>query len=128
MRTDDHSGTHTLTERIIGGALRVANILGTGFLETVYTNALAHELRRNGLAVTVGARLLVRYEGVIVGTFIADLIVEDQVIVELKVAAALHPRHVAQCLNYLQATRKTVCLLLNFGTSRLEVRRVVGPG
>lgn len=76
-RTDDHPGTHALTERIIGGAFRVANVLGTGFLETVYTNALAHELRRSGLAVTVGPRLLVRYEGVIVGAFIADLIVED---------------------------------------------------
>ena len=113
-----------LTERIIGCAFKVANTLGHGFLEKVYENALAHELRKAGLAVTQQHGLEVYYDGALVGEFQVDLVVEGTVLVELKAVAGLQEVHVAQCLNYLRASGKPVCLLLNFGRS-LEVRRLV---
>jgi GxxExxY protein len=113
-----------LTERIIGCAFKVANTLGHGFLEKVYENALVHELRKAGLAVVQQQGLEVHYDGVLVGEFQVDLLVEDRVLVELKAVAGILEVHVAQSLNYLKASRKPVCLLLNFGPS-LQVRRLV---
>ncbi len=113
-----------LTERIIGCAFQVANALGHGFLEKVYENALAHELRKAGLRVDQQHRLEVHYDRVLVGEFQVDLFVEGQVLVELKAVSGLQDVHVAQCLNYLKASGRTVCLLLNFRTS-LQVRRLM---
>ena len=112
-----------LTEQIIGAAYRVAKSLGYGFLEKVYENALAHELRKAGLKTEQQHGIKVHYDGVIVGDFVADLIVEDRVIVELKAARAIDDIHVAQALNYLKATRLPTCLLINFGKSGVELRR-----
>ena len=92
-----------LTEQIIGAAYRVAKSLGYGFLEKVYENALAHELRKAGLKTEQQHGIKVHYDGVIVGDFVADLIVEDRVIVELKAARAIDDIHVAQALNDLKA-------------------------
>lgn len=99
--------------------------MGAGFLEKVYENALAIELRRAGLEVAQQQRVEVRYSDVQVGEFIADLLVDGAVIVEVKSVKALDHVHTAQCLNYLKATGLQVCLLVNFGTPKATVRRVV---
>ena len=114
-----------LTERVIGCAYAVGNTLGNGFLEKVYENALAHELRKAGLQVEQQRNLKVVYDGVVVGDYVADLLVDNSVLVELKSAKAFDDIHVAQCLNYLKASGLQVCLLINFGTPRVEVKRVV---
>jgi len=95
-----------VTERIIGCAFRVANALGHEFVEKVYENALAHEMRKCGLGVVQQRGIVVFYDDVIVGEYTANLLVEDQVIVELKVVAALSDVHLPQCRNYLRATSK----------------------
>lgn len=114
-----------MSNRIIGCAFTVANALGSGFLEKVYENALALELRRAGLAVAQQHGVRVVYLGVTVGEYVVDLLVEDAILVELKTVRALDRVHRAQCINYLRATGMRLCLLLNFGTPRLEIKRVV---
>ena len=114
-----------VTERIITCVYRVSNTLGSGFLEKVYENALAIELRKNGLKVEQQYPIRVFYNSEPVGDFAADLLVEDCVIVELKAARSLDDIHSAQCLNYLKATGLTICLLLNFGRPRAEVKRLI---
>jgi GxxExxY protein len=91
-----------------------------GFLEKVYENALAPELRKAGLAVTQQPGIVVCYDGVVVGQYAVDLLVEETVMVELKAVKTLDG---AQCINYLKATGLPLCLLLNFGKSRIEIRR-----
>jgi len=124
MDTDKHR-LNQITEQIIGCAYTVGNQLGCGFLEKVYENALAHELRKAGLVVAQQQPITVRYDGVVVGDYIADLLVAECVMVELKAVKALDDVHLAQCLNYLKATGLQVCLLINFGNPKVEVRRVV---
>jgi GxxExxY protein len=114
-----------LTERVIGCAYAVSNGLGSGFLEKVYENALAHELRKGGLRVAQQHGVSVRYDGVVVGEYAADLLVEDLLLVEVKAVKALDDVHLAQCMNYLKATGMKLCLLVNFGQPKAEVRRVV---
>jgi GxxExxY protein len=126
MKMDERDARLLLpvTERIIGCAFRVANALGHGFVEKVYENALAHEMRKCGLGAVQQRKIVVFYDDVIVGEFTADLLVEDQVIVELKVVGALSDVHVPQCRNYLRATGKPLCLLINFGQPKVEIRRI----
>jgi GxxExxY protein len=114
-----------ITEKIIGCAFKVGNALGPGFLEKVYENALAHELKKAGLGVEQQKAIDVFYDGVLVGHFDADLLVEKVVLVELKTAKAFDAIHLAQCLNYLKATGLKICLLINFGSPKVEVKRVV---
>jgi GxxExxY protein len=121
----DRTIINGVTERIIGCAFTVANTLKCGFLEKVYENALAHELAKNGLVVAQQIGITVDYDGVIVGAYTADLLVEDTVLVELKTVKVLDAIHSAQCLNYLVATGLQVCLLFNFGNPRLEIKRLV---
>jgi GxxExxY protein len=116
---------NALSERIIGCAIAVANGLGSGFLEKVYENALAHELRKAGLTVAQQQGVSVVYDDVIVGEYAADLLVEAAIVVELKAVRTLDDVHQAQCMNYLRATGMHLCLLLNFGRPRLEIRRIV---
>jgi GxxExxY protein len=113
-----------ITEKIIGCAYTVSNVQGVGFLEKVYENALAHELRKIGLSVQQQHAIHVMYDGVIVGEYVADLIVEDCVLVELKTLKTIDELHQAQCINYLKATGIRLCLLLNFGTSRVGIKRI----
>jgi GxxExxY protein len=119
------SAPDPLTERILRGAYQVSNTLGAGFLEKVYENALALELRRSNLGVLQQHPVKVQYLGQTVGDFVADLLVEDQVLVELKAVKSLEPIHQAQCINHLKATGLQICLLLNFGTPRLEIQRLI---
>jgi GxxExxY protein len=116
---------NAITERIIGCAYTVSNTLGAGFLEKVYENALAHEMRKQGLQVTQQHPAPVVYDDVVVGDFVADILVEEAVLVELKAVKALDNVHMAQCLNYLKATGLGMCLLLNFGDPKLMIKRIV---
>jgi GxxExxY protein len=125
MSPAEREELNAITEKIIGCAYRVANGLGTGFLEKVYENALTYEMGKAGLKVERQVKLEVRYEKVIVGEFVADLVVEGKVLVEIKAAKAVNDAQVAQCMNYLRATGLSVCLLLNFGKSKIEVKRLV---
>jgi GxxExxY protein len=114
-----------LTEAIVGCAFKVSNALGVGFLEKVYENALAVELRRAGLKVQQQYPMKVTYEGTVVGDFAADLLIEESVVVELKALSGIEAVHRAQCLNYLRAAGLRVGLVINFGRPKLEVKRVV---
>ena len=113
-----------LTEKIIQAFFAVNNILGYGFLEKVYENAMIIELNKLGLKVVKQKNIKVYYKGQIVGDYYADLLVEDKVIVELKSAEILSREHEAQLLNYLKATNIKVGLVLNFG-KKAEFRRKV---
>jgi GxxExxY protein len=121
----DRRNLNDVTGQIIGSAFKVANVMKCGFSEKVYENSLFHELTKNGLSVQQQVGITAYYDGVVVGTYAADLLVEGTVLVELKAIKALDPAHSAQCLNYLAATRLPLCLLLNFGRPRLEIKRLV---
>src|SRR5690606_21460425 len=112
-----------LTHRIIGCAFAVHRILGPGFLETVYRNALVCELQDCELSVDAHRSRDVLYRGTRVGRFVADVVVNDTVIVEVKAVQKVIPVHEAQLINYLTATGLDVGLLVNFGADRLEYRR-----
>lgn len=103
--------------------MKVHRTLGPGFLESVYLNAFAYELRRIGFAVEIGQRINVRYENVIVGDFVADLVVNDFLICELKAKTGLAKADEVQLVNYLVATNRNYGLLFNFGTSSLQFKR-----
>jgi len=113
-----------LTERVIRCAFAVSNTLGCGFLEKVCENALAHELRKAGIPAEQQHGITVFYEGVAVGEYAADLLIEGVLLVELKAVKELDDIHLAQCLNYLKATKLRLCLLMNFAKPRLEIRRI----
>jgi len=121
----DERRLNEITERIIGCAYDVANGLGGGFLEKVYENAMRIDLKRAGLAVMQQYPMPVTWRGELVGDYYADLLVENAVIVELKAVKALDEAHMAQCLNYLKATGLQICLLINFGKSQIEIKRIV---
>jgi GxxExxY protein len=112
-----------LTEKIIGCAMKVHSALGPGFLESVYQKALAHELRKAGLQVESEKPVAVHYDGISVGDFSADMLVESRVMLELKANQALAPANEVQLVNYLTATGTEIGLLLNFGAERLEFKR-----
>ncbi len=111
-----------LTGKIIGAAYAIYNALGYGFLEKVYENALAFELNRLGLSVKQQEPVAVSYKGDLVGEYVADLIVEGKVIVEVKALGELQKVHEAQLINYLKATSIQVGLLINFGPE-IEIKR-----
>jgi len=114
-----------ITEKVIGCCYTVISTLGSGFLEKVYENALGHEIRKAGLKVEQQFPVKVNYDNIEVGDYFADILVDEQIILELKAVKALDNIHRAQCLNYLKATGYKVCLLVNFGTPKLEIRRIV---
>ena len=116
---------NVLTEKIIGCAYAVSNELGACFLEKVYENAMTIELEANGLTAESQKPISVQYRGKIVGEYFADLLVNDEIIVELKVAKSIDEAHIAQTINYLRACGKSCGLILNFGKPRVEVKRVV---
>ena len=113
-----------LTSDILNAFYAVYNSLGYGFLETVYENALAHELRKRGHRVEQQAPITVRYDNIVVGQYFADILVDRKVVLELKTAERISDAHVAQLVNYLKATELEVGLLLNFGP-KPEFRRKI---
>lgn len=112
-----------ITQAILGCAFEVCNELGAGFLESVYEKALFLALREKGLAVMAQHPISVFFREQCVGEFFADLFVEEKVIIELKATKAIAPEHQAQLINYLNATKIEVGLLINFGNPKLEYKR-----
>ncbi len=114
-----------LTSLIIKAFYKVYNTLGHGFLEKVYENSMAIELKKMGLGVSQQVKIDVFYDGEKVGNYFADLVVEEKIIIELKATEALITEHEAQLVNYLKATPMEVGLLLNFGEKPQHKRRVL---
>jgi len=112
-----------LTKQVIGACFDVSNELGLGFLESVYEKALLVVLQEKGLKARSQVPVKVSFRGQSVGEFFADIIVEDELILELKAVKSLAPEHIAQVLNYLRATGRKTGLLVNFGKAKLEYRR-----
>ena len=114
-----------LTEKIIKAAMTVHNILGFGFMEKVYENSLMVELELSDLKAMQQQPMKVFYKEKLIGDYIADVIVEDKIIVELKSIENLNKIHEVQLVNYLKAVNMEVGLLLNFGKEKLEFKRKV---
>ncbi len=114
-----------LTEKIIGCAYEVSNVLGSGFPESVYEKALHHQALKTGLTSERQYQMKVFFDDILVGEFFADLLIGEKVLVEIKAVQALDELHVAQAMNYLKASGMPVCLLINFGRPKIEIRRFV---
>jgi GxxExxY protein len=114
-----------ITYKINGAIFEVNRILGAGFLEKVYENALLKELRNRDLKAEGQVPLNVKYKGEVVGEYVVDVLVEEKIIIELKAIEQLQKIHEAQLLNYLKATGIKVGLLVNFKYPRAEIKRMV---
>ena len=125
MHTNEHESLNAVAEAVIGAAYDVSNTLGAGFLEKVYERALARELALRGLGVQSQVCFPVDYKGQCVGEYVADLLVEDRVLVELKCADCFSNEHVAQCINYLKASHLRLALLINFQRPKVEWKRII---
>ena len=121
----DKDRLDSLTERVLGAVFEVTNTLGAGFLEKVYQRALLRELALRGIRATAEASFSVTYKGHSVGDYFADLLVEGVLVVELKCVERLCSEHSAQCLNYLRASGRSVCRLVNFQKPTVEWKRIV---
>ena len=120
----DETLANALSERITSRVFCVLNALGTGLVKKVYKNALPHEMRAAGISVVQPKGITVHYSGIVVGEYVADLVVEETVVVELKAIKTMDAAHTAQCTNFLKASGLHLCLLLNFGRPRFEIHRV----
>ena len=110
--------------------IRLQTVWGRVFLKKVYEKALSHEISKSGLGVEPQLPIQVFYDDIVVGDIVvgdyyADLVVEREVLIELKAVKTLDASHFAQCMNYLRATGRKICLLINFGAKKVEIRRVV---
>jgi GxxExxY protein len=114
-----------ITYEINGAAFEVNKVLGGGFLEKVYENALFFELKKRGLKAEAQYPITVNYKDEVVGDYFADILVEDSIIVEVKAVDSIQPIHEAQLLNYLKATGITVGLVINFKHPKAEIKRLV---
>lgn len=114
-----------LSYKIVGLAIQVWKELGYGFLEKVYENALMILLQENGIEAKQQVAIKVTFHGKVVGDYIADILVENQIILELKAQEKIADIHKAQTLNYLKATGLKLAIVLNFGKDRLESERLV---
>jgi GxxExxY protein len=123
--TPEQQRLNQISEHIIGLAYKVSNTLGVGFLEVVYENAMAHELAMSQHLVRQQDRVLVRYDGIIVGDFRVDLVVDDSVLVEVKAVSETTRSHDAQLTNYLKAAGLKLGLILNFGQPKVQIVRKV---
>jgi GxxExxY protein len=115
----------SITEVVLAAVFEVSNTLGPGFLERVYERALLLELRLRGLCAEAQVQLSISYKGENVGDYFADILVEGQVVLELKCVDRLVSEHMAQCMNYLVASGRSVCLLINFQKARVEWKRIL---
>jgi GxxExxY protein len=125
MNADERGYNDPLTERVLGAVFEVSNTLGAGFLEKVYERALFREFALRGIRAEAQASIAVMYKGYCVGEYLPDFLVEESLIIELKCVERFANEHVAQCLNYLKATGRTVCLLVNFQKPKVEWKRIV---
>ena len=124
MNTDEHR-LNLISEKIIGCAFEVSNQLGCGFLEKVYQNALLIELKNTGLQVEKEKQIQVHYKNQVVGDYFADILVNKIIILEIKAVKSLNEVHQAQLLNYLKATTLPLGLLINFGTPKVQIKRML---
>jgi GxxExxY protein len=124
MHTNEHE-FDKLIESVIGAAYEVANVLGCGFLEKVYERALVNELSLRGIGARTQTVFPISYKGHSVGDYIADLLVDDSLIVELKCVDSLSKEHMAQCINYLKASGIRIALLINFQRPKVEWKRII---
>jgi GxxExxY protein len=115
----------SLVESVVGAAYEVSNVLGAGFLEKVYERALLQELAVRGLKAKAQAPFSILYKGHPVGDYLADILVEDRLIIELKCVDQFSNEHIAQCINYLKASGKKLALLINFQKPKMEWKRIV---
>ena len=113
-----------LTRKIIGCAMKVHATLGSGFQEVIYQRALEIEMRRQGLSFAREMEMTIFYEGIDIGTRRVDFFVEDKIMVELKALSALNDANLAQAINYLEAYKMPIGLLINFGSKSMEHKRV----
>ena len=125
MNADERRFSDGLTEQVLSAVFEVSNTLGAGFLEKVYQRALLRELGLRGILAVAEASIPVSYKGHGVGLYFADILVDDVLVIELKCVERLSNEHVAQCLNYLRASRRTLCLLVNFQKPKVEWKRIV---
>lgn len=126
--TNEHKKTilyKELSYKIVNAALTVYKALGHGFLEKVYENALALEFKKNNITYRQQAPLMVYYDNILVGEYSADLLVDDKVIIELKAADEIANAHIAQLINYLRATNLRLGMIMNFGKTRFEYKRII---
>lgn len=125
LESVERASLETLVETVIGAAYEVSNVLGSGFLEKVYERALIQELSLRGVTAATQTPFPIAYKGKPVGTYSADLVVEDRLLVEVKCVEQFSNEHLAQCINYLKASGLHLALLINFRRSRVEWKRVV---
>jgi GxxExxY protein len=125
VQSDERASLEALVEKVVGAAYEVSNVLGAGFLEKIYERALMEELTLRGMPVRAQAPYPVAYKGKHVGTYSADLVVEDRLLVEIKCVDAFSNEHLAQCINYLKASGLHLALLINFRRPKVEWRRIV---
>ncbi|MEJ1298663.1 MAG: GxxExxY protein [Candidatus Sedimenticola sp. (ex Thyasira tokunagai)] len=125
MNANERKFIDETARKVIGAAYEVSNHLGSGFLEKVYERALAQELNAQGIKQKTQVPMTVSYKGQDIGNYVADMLVEERLLVELKCVDAFSDQHIAQCLNYLKASGFNICLLINFQKPRVEWRRVV---
>ena len=114
-----------LTGKIIGCAMRAHSTLGNGFQEVIYQRCLAIEMEKHNLCFHREMEMPIHYEGIEVGTRLADFLVEEKILVELKAITQLEKVHIAQALNYLEAYKLEIGLLINFGSTKLQFRRLI---
>jgi len=114
-----------ITHVVLKSAFEVINTLGAGFLEKVYETALLHELNQQGILVESQKKYNIHYKEIVAGEYISDIVVENKVIVEIKVADKIVTSHESQLLNYLHASGLEVGLIINFAHNKLEYKRLV---
>lgn len=115
----------SLTERIIGIAIRIHSELGPGFVEKIYEKAIAYEFEKNEIDFKEQAVIKVKYETIELGHQRVDFLVENEVIVEMKCVSGINEIHQAQLLSYLKTADKRVGLILNFAKKKLDIKRMV---
>ncbi|MBZ5605026.1 MAG: GxxExxY protein [Acidobacteriia bacterium] len=125
MDTNEHESLDALIAKVIGAAYEVSNTLGCGFLENVYHAAMVRELALRGLGVRSGVPYWVEYKGEFVAKYIADIVVNDKLILELKCVEQFAREHLAQCINYLKASGLRIALLINFKHPKVKWKRVI---
>ncbi|MEA3295269.1 MAG: GxxExxY protein [Euryarchaeota archaeon] len=123
MSVDDE--INVLSNQVIGAAFEISNVLGAGFLEKVYENALNIELNNREIKTQHQAPLKVYHKGELVGDYFADILVENKLIIEIKTVKEFDSIHLAQCINYLKITGLKLCLLINFSKPKVEIKRIV---
>ncbi len=125
MTAPQRDSLNALFEEVVGAAYEVSNTLGAGFLEKVYERALAKELSIRGIPVRPQVPYKITYKGNPIAEYVADLVADDRLLIEIKCVSALGKEHLAQCLNYVKASGLPLALLINFQHSKVVWLRVV---